>query len=170
MGEYTELNISVKLKNLEADTIKTIKYMIGESEAPGENLEHPLFQTDRWEYMLRTNSTYFSETAYSELLESKIDTKVYVLNIKTDFKNYKNEAEYFLNWIKPYIFNDCIIGYMNMTAAESILPIVIYRKDGKIFYEQLEKETEHPNEKIFLEEEWIDIGYLSVDIKDKLNF
>lgn len=57
MGDFAELNTRFKLKeNTPMEIINTIKYMNGTGPKPDKIPDHPLFETERWESMLRTFS------------------------------------------------------------------------------------------------------------------
>ena len=141
MGDYTELNIAVRLK-LPDNALKILEFMTGQSE--NEDFEkpfHPLFHsgTDRWKYMLCCESAYFPHTAYSSLVNDRYyaeeDTLERVLNVRCDLKNYNDEIENFLDWIYQYSKTRGFIGYMRYEEDED--PTLIYFNDSGVGYKRV---------------------------------
>lgn len=101
MGMYTEF-----LFRGEVDPRKAGDYVIhlllhwGEKEVLTLP-DHPLFESPRWPAVLHGSSYYFvtqgTKFAYDDIAKS------WFLNIHTSLKNYDDEIEMFLSWIKPYI-------------------------------------------------------------------
>ncbi len=105
---YTEFHFNVCLvKDVPKEVLNTLNYMllsINERCVMGElvNLpKHPLFLTDRWTYMLRSDSYYFDSDTHSTLRFDRSSGKYY-LGIKCNLKNYCQEIQKFLDWIIPY--------------------------------------------------------------------
>ena len=76
-------------------------------------------------------SYYFTGTANSNIQYRNIDKEI-VLHIDTDFKNYGDEIEYFLDWIAPYIdaYDNEFLGYSR--CEETNNPTLYFFKDKKI--------------------------------------
>ncbi len=129
MGMYTELHFDAELKQLtDQDVIDILEFMTGkESRKPNCIPDHPLFNTDRWEFMLGSDSYYFSSnTSSTIILDSISDT--YFLNIKCNLKNYDHEIEKFINWISKYIDpSEHFLGFMRY--EKDIEPTLIYRQE-----------------------------------------
>lgn len=104
MGMYTELFISCRLKNDPA-IINVLKYMIGEIDEQPALPDHNLFKlADRWNFMLQCSSYYFVPRVVHLLEYDKIGDYWCFIN-RSDFKNYDNEVELFINWIRPYLID-----------------------------------------------------------------
>jgi hypothetical protein len=107
MGVYTELNMAVEL-NLGEKEIKILQFMTRENlrndpDFPIPN--HPFFQTERWDWMLRAGGSYYfpypnrryCDFYYDDIAES------FFLNCRVNFKNYGSEIEKFIDWLSPYV-------------------------------------------------------------------
>ena len=126
MGMYTELNIGVNLnKNTPDKVIKILNYMLEGNDDNDEinGINHPLFSTDRWRWMLVSDSYYFDSRTDSSMTKDSI-SKCYELNVRCNLKNYDNEISLFLNFIQPYLDTDGFIGYTRYEEYEN--PTLIY--------------------------------------------
>lgn len=135
MGMYTELNINV---NFQSDTpdniIDILKYMLGDiSEVT--TTSHPLFSTERWTLMLTCDSYYFDGVTHSSIVYDSI-SKEYALSVRSNFKNYNNELELFLDFIQPYLSTTGFIGYHRYEEYED--PTLIYNDNDGINYKFVE--------------------------------
>jgi len=100
---YTELHFNAELKqDVPKEVIKILQYMIGDIITPVERPQHELFQTYRWDSMLVSDSYYFDADTHSTLRFDEIG-KSHYLCIRCNVKNYDNEIEHFIDWIKPYL-------------------------------------------------------------------
>lgn len=130
MGMYTELVMACELKsNVPEDVIGTLKYMVGDSEYLATVPIHNLFETDRWKWMLRSNSYYFDGDTHSTFRYDDI-AKAYYLTVRCNLKNYCDEIYEFLNWIVQYSYTDGFVGYSRYEEAEN--PTLIYFNEGKV--------------------------------------
>lgn len=106
MGMYTELHFNSELReSIPASTLNILKYMVdGECESIMTELIpcHPLFNTERWRFMLNCDSYYFDADTHSTLRFDEV-SKTFYLCIRTNLKNYDNEIEHFIDWIMPYL-------------------------------------------------------------------
>lgn len=107
MGMYTEFHFNSALKEDVPDSVIELLWaMLGErvSKTVLDKYKptHPLFKTDRWWSMLRSDSYYFHADTHSTLRYDKIANQ-YFLCIRCNLKNYDNEIAKFLDWIMPYI-------------------------------------------------------------------
>ena len=129
MGMYTELIFGARLKKDTPEVIiNTIKYLIGE-EISHENIDHNLPENIS---CLIGCSYYFGVTnAVNKFYK---DNDRWVLSSRSNHKNYNNEFESFLDWIKPHID----FG----SGKRDIYAFLIYEADlePKIYY--LDKEEE----------------------------
>ena len=131
MGMYTELVLGLELKPDEK-ILNVLKYMLGDvKEKPLDyDYSHRLFETARWDIMLQCDSYYFDGQTDSKLI---FDHHGYVyLNVRCNFKNYSNEIELFLDWLKPYIKTDGFLGYTRY--EEDYDPTLIYKENRQIKY------------------------------------
>ena len=141
MGSYTELNISVNLE-LDDNTRKVLEFMVGDREEMDFTIpSHPLFESNagRWKGMLYCDSFYFSHTAGSSLVNRlswrEPDSTERVLNVRCDLKNYDDEINKFLDWIRPYSITRGFIGYTRFEEAED--PTLIYFNDEGFEFKEL---------------------------------
>lgn len=137
MGMYTELNISLELKqDVPQEVINILMYMTtgewpaGVQPTSDVNLtkeelpDHPLFATDtRWRFMLRGNSYYFDMTPQHVLRYDAI-SEACILSVRSNFKNYDDEINKFLNWIEPYTETKGFIGYSRYEESDN--PVLIH--------------------------------------------
>lgn len=133
MGMYTELYINVRFKSdLPESVVYALQCMTGDDV---DNIDysklpkHPLFSTSRWDFMLRCSSYYHKPHSVGKFAYDDI-CKSYFLTNRSDFKNYDNEINLFLDFITPFI--DCgypeFIGYS--LYEEENCPTLYYVKDG----------------------------------------
>lgn len=127
MGMYTELHFNSELKkDVPINVIDILRHMIGEyDDAPSNTPEHELFDTNRWNYMLQGTSYYFDADTNSTLRWDRISGSYY-LCIRCNLKNYDNEIEKFVDWIKPYLEKSHgeFLGFSRYEEVEK--PTLIY--------------------------------------------
>lgn len=103
MGMYTELIFSAELDgDMPVDIVKTIKHMCGQGDKPDVLPNHELFETDRWSLLLTGSSYYFVDSIVPVFRFDDI-CEDWRLTTRSNIKNYDNEIQKFLDWIKPYI-------------------------------------------------------------------
>ena len=132
MGMYTEMNISVWLRgDTPDDVISTLQVMVNPNGLISyrERPNHPLFLTERWQYMLVADSAYFPGDPHAELIYDNY-TNVWELAVRSSLKNYNSEIELFLNFIHPYLTDDGFVGYMR--CEEMYDPELIYSEHDAI--------------------------------------
>lgn len=123
MGMYTELNIGVSLRSdTPENVIDILKYMLGDINNV-ETTDHPLFSTQRWAFMLRCDSYYFDGRTDSSMERDDIDHE-YKLNVRCNLKNYDNEIDLFLDFIRPYLETNGFLGYKRYEEFDD--PTLIY--------------------------------------------
>lgn len=127
MGMYTELVMSCRIKD-DPIVINILKYMIGEAEEKPQLPDHSLFSTDRWNFMLQCSSYYFVPEAVHLLKYNEIGKYWCFIN-RSDFKNYDDEVNKFIDWITPYMrdTDGDMIGYSRYEQDKS--PIIYYCKE-----------------------------------------
>ncbi len=133
MGMYTEIYVKAVLKkDVDDNVVNIIKYMLGIDDVELEDLtipSHSLFETDRWDSMLRSGS-YYHVPYTVKLFEYNDISENYYLVVRSDFKNYQDEIEKFFDWIKQYLQQDyykTFIGYS--LYEEGYEPILYYVED-----------------------------------------
>lgn len=100
MGMYTELIFGASLRtDTPQGVIDTLRYMIGDIEEP----ETVLFNEGR--NPLGGGSTYFGVCDPVCRMWFDDIKKEWIISTRSNVKNYDNEIEKFLAWIKPYIQN-----------------------------------------------------------------
>ena len=139
MGNYTELVLGVELTS-EPTVIDTLKRML-DNNAKNKvvTINHPLFSTTRWAYMLLGDSYYFDGQTDSKLVYDTT-SKSYYLNVRCNLKNYDDEIGKFLDWLCPYIKTEGFLGYSRYECDAD--PTLIYKEGGEIrkCYEEREVE------------------------------
>ncbi|MEK4122066.1 hypothetical protein [Lysinibacillus sp. FSL K6-0102] len=127
MGMYTELVLSIELnEDVPSEVINTLKFMMNRysDEDHVTPPDHKLFKvSNRWRYMLNSWSYYFDGFSNSALQYDSIINS-YFLVIKCNLKNYENEIELFLDWIKGYSKTSGFVGYSRY--EEDTEPTLIY--------------------------------------------
>ena len=100
MGMYTELIFGAKLKSdTPEDVIETLKYMVGVGQEPATKA----FETKSGHNPLRGGSFYFGVTNSVTEMKYHDIGKAWQISSRANIKNYENEIEDFLEWIKPHI-------------------------------------------------------------------
>lgn len=125
MGMYTEINICFDLiKNVSKDVVDILYYLINGVSVPFTELpEYDFFKCDRWNMIACCDSYYFDGSTNSKMIFDGI-SDTWKINIRANLKNYDNEIEKFLNWLKPYIETKGFIGYKRYEECEE--PVLIY--------------------------------------------
>lgn len=139
MGMYTELCLGVEFKQ---DTpgwvIDTLSFMARPGAKPGEtpppHESHKLFQTERWDWMLRSGGSYYFD-AKPVLRWEKDRIGGWYLTVWTNIKNYAGEWEAFLDFIAPYLESEGFIGHHRYEEDEN--PTLLYAKDGAIVWRKV---------------------------------
>lgn len=103
MGMYTELHFNSELKkDISPEVIKVLEFMVNGGTAEPEVPDHPLFNSNRWRFMFRCDSYYFDADTHSTLRFDDISNSYY-LCIRCNLKNYGDEIQNFVDWIRPYL-------------------------------------------------------------------
>lgn len=102
MGMYTELVVSTRVKD-DPEIIAILSHMGGKIDRKPDPLpDHPFFKTDRWDFMFQSSSYYFTPRTVF-LLEYDDIGKDWCLIVRCDFKNYDDEVEEFISWLRPLL-------------------------------------------------------------------
>jgi hypothetical protein len=130
MGYYTELIFGAALKqNTPSEVIDTIKWLLDKGDKTGFPAILPQNLKDtRLSWMFNSGGSYYfgSNSGYSEFKYDEIG-KFWRLNARFNIKNYENEIEGFLEWIKPYL---------EQGSGEREFYAIVTTEDGepKIYY------------------------------------
>lgn len=130
MGMYTELVCAFNLKEETPTEVIGILERMCDGDIQDLNLielpDHNLFKSARWKFMLKSDSYYFDGDSHSTIRNDSIGG--YYVTIRCNLKNYDDEIEKFIDWVKPYISyggnGDYFIGYSRY--EESKEPTLIY--------------------------------------------
>ena len=126
MGMYTELIFGASFKKDTPDqVIQSIKYMLGERKEKPSDFPLP---EGRCEWLFQSGSFYFAvDKPVNEFWYDNIK-EAWTLSVRGNIKNYAQEIETFLEWVKPYIKKGA--GAKNMYA------IVMYEEseEPQIYY------------------------------------
>ena len=118
---YTELIFGATLKkDTPSQVIEALKYMLGEkTEKP---LDFPL-PDGRCKWLFQGGSYYFAiNNSVKHMWLDHID-KRYHISTRSNIKNYEDEIETFLEWIKPYVENG--------SGSRELYAIVMYEEASK---------------------------------------
>lgn len=127
MGMYTALSLGVELNPKGTDLIDILRYMTGQSDTcPPVDRDAPIFSTPRWEFMLRCDSYYFDYQTHFEVVEDSIVRPRFFLSGVSNLKNYDDEINKFLMFLRPHIESYGFIGWTLYEEDEE--PPILYGK------------------------------------------
>jgi hypothetical protein len=137
MGMYTELILGAKLKeNTPKNVIDTLEWMCRQDnnrlDTPPKDFPFPLEGRYRW--MLHGGSYYFGVTHGVEpYFEFDRISNAWIIATRSNLKNYSNEIETFLAWLKPHIEQGSGNRefYAIVTYEEASEPTIYYLKDNE---------------------------------------
>lgn len=110
MSTYTNFKCKIHLRSDTPEEVvslidKTVKGDIGvdkvifhSSDVPDSSIDHIFFQCERWYFLFL--STNWGSTEGAKFYRSG---NHWVLELDTEFKNYDDEIEKFVDWITPYV-------------------------------------------------------------------
>lgn len=122
MGMYTELVIKCHIKRNLPDTVNEIlNCMFNGTEEPEHLPDHLFFKCPRWNAVGSCSSYYHIPESLSFYREGYLFSR-------SDLKNYDDEIDLFLNWVKKYVdeLPDRCIGWTWYEEDDS--PELIYNK------------------------------------------
>lgn len=140
MGMYTEFVFGGALRDDVPENVIAIlrylvkpiwsdRFVVGQENIPIP--DHPFFQTDRWLGIAASSSCYFG---YNQSLSALVYDEInrhWVVAIRSSIKNYNNEIEKFVDWIRPYIREGSgeqdLLGYSLYEA--DVTPTLYYLKE-----------------------------------------
>lgn len=123
---YTELIFGASLKKeTPLAVINALKYMIGELKEKPSDFPLP---EGRCEWLFQSGNYYFAVNNSVKTMWFDDIGKNWVISTRSGIKNYENEIETFLEWIKPHL--DQGSGSRDMYA------VVIYEEQDEptIYY------------------------------------
>ncbi len=115
MGMYTEFVASMRLENVPDDAVKVLQWMAYGNTLPyqEELPQHTFFRCFRWSHLLSMSSCYFVPVSVAKFEYFDIGN-YYVLIVRSDIKNYDNEIEEFISWLRTWMTDndpDVVVGY-----------------------------------------------------------
>jgi hypothetical protein len=130
MGMYTELHYNAELlSSTPLEVLDVLSYMVKAKQDSYRPTipRHSLFETDRWDYMLVSNSYYFAADTHSTLRYDAI-AEAWFICIRCNFKNYCDELRKFCEWIDPYVSANEgeFLGFSRYENSE--LPDLIFKQ------------------------------------------
>ena len=97
MGMYTELVLKAEIKEDAPKLVKDIlNFLFNAAKEPEEKPGHIFFTKPRWRYIGSCSSFYHVPFALSRYERNYLFSR-------SDLKNYDEEIESFIDWLKPYI-------------------------------------------------------------------
>ena len=103
MGMYTLLQFGADLKkDTPYEVVNILWYMLGKLEPTPPLPDHPLFQTDRWDYILCIGDSGYFDEETKHSFNAKVDGGMH-LSVTSNLKNYNQEIQHFIDWIMPYV-------------------------------------------------------------------
>jgi len=126
MGMYTELIFGAELKKeTPNEVIEVLQYMLGQLEDKPINFPLP---DGRCEWLFQGGSYYFAINNPVNKMWIDNTDKQWRISTRSNIKNYENEIQLFLDWIKPYVESGS--GNREMYAIviyeDSETPIIYY--------------------------------------------
>jgi hypothetical protein len=132
MGTYTELVLKCYIKEDRPEIVHDVlNFLFGkDSEPPYKLPDHPFFNKIRWEAIGRSGSYYHCPNP-TNFYDGKY------LFTRSDFKNYDDEIDCFLDWLKPYISlpKGQFMGWIFLEQTKE--PIFLYNDDDEYNEENL---------------------------------
>ena len=135
MGMYTELVLKCCIKDDVPEDVRTIlDYLFntsGDFDNPPPQPDHPFFKSHRWVMVGQCSSFYHHPKALSDYWmghDGARDRGGYIFS-RSDLKNYDNEINLFIDWLRPYIDeeDEQCIGWS--WYEEDYQPTLIFKKE-----------------------------------------
>lgn len=125
MGMYTELVLKCEVVDDLPESVKAVlEFLFNGGKEPAEIPAHDFFKCGRWRMIGKCSSYYHTPFALSRFSDGHIFSR-------SDLKNYDNEIEKFLAWVRPYLdvseWQD-VIGWTWYEKAEE--PTLIHANPG----------------------------------------
>ena len=129
---YTELILGCKIRgDAPKEVIETLKWMCSEQE---DNLPEswPFPKDSRHKRLFRMGSYYFAiSSSIPPVFQYDSNGNTWMLSTRSNLKNYNNEIETFLAWLRPYIEQGSGSRefYAIVTYEEQAEPTIYYLKE-----------------------------------------
>jgi hypothetical protein len=118
MGMYTQVFLAIELNELvNQDVLYTLHTMVIDSMYIVKGNEKVVFESERSAIMFKCSSAYFVDIVVSKLQYDE-HFKTWKLLVHSHFKNYDNDIEEFIEFIKPYCRRKGLIGYSRYEEDE----------------------------------------------------
>ena len=135
MGYYTTLKCKFKLKKDTPDSVlNLLKKVLIDIDLDCEDLlvKHEFFQCERWKNL-------FLSTNGSDIQGGKLykENDYWTVDLHTEFKDYDNEIDKFIDWINPYIVGRKKKQYIGKWKDENMnnyINIYIERENDNLKY------------------------------------
>ena len=123
MGMYTELILGCSLsKDTPKVCIDTLDFLINETSAKASESVKAFIKEYELDYLLYGSSYYFGMSRSSRAFWYDKIANDYRISVRSSIKNYQNQIEKFLSYIKLYV--TCGSG------EEGIYAYVLYEEDS----------------------------------------
>jgi len=102
MGMFTELIFGAALKkDTPQEVIDSIKYMAGQIQDQPKGFP---FEEQRLKWLFTSGGSYYFGV-HEAVFDMKFDklTSEWIISARVNLKNYEQEIQKFLEWIKPFI-------------------------------------------------------------------
>lgn len=106
MGMYTELVLKCGIRDdVPSDVRAVLKHLFMQDEEPETLPDHAFFKCPRWMMIGQCSSFYHHPRAMSDYWtgHSDKDEQGGYLFSRSDLKNYDDEINLFIDWLRPYI-------------------------------------------------------------------
>jgi len=139
MGMYTEFVFGAGIKReLTWTELTALKWIGGDPTVTweraahaGDLLNHPFFRTERWRMIGHCSSYYFGYSDSHTKIHFDDISHEWLLSFRCSLKNYDNEIEKFIDWIRPLVEDGS--GDMNFLGysmyEECFEPVLYYLKE-----------------------------------------
>lgn len=134
MGMYTEIIFGANVVSTIPPIDKqALDYLFtDDTQVPLSLPNHPFFECDRWKWLTTCSSYYFAvRNTHRSIVWDEI-SNTWNLSFRANLKNYNQEIEKFLDWIKPYIEKGSGTRdfYAIVCYEEQAEPTIYYLKDN----------------------------------------
>lgn len=136
MGYYTEFVFGCKLREDTPEDVITIVARLCHGIGNFHDLrlpDHEFFRCDRWRFIACCSSYYFGGPNVSECTVDEHYNE-HRISIRSNLKNYKEEIQKFVDWIKPYVDQGAgkrgLLGYAMYEGSSEPQMFYLYDEEG----------------------------------------
>ena len=150
MGMYTELILGCEFsKNTPDVLIKALDHVINYPEEEVDMNVQKFIREYDLNYLLFGSSYYFGVNRSSAMFWKDTIDNSYHISTRSNIKNYTNQIEKFLEYIKPYVergsgYEHRIYAYVQYESDE--FPTV-YAWDGRYEFDEIVSQSENTKDK-----------------------